>query len=153
MSPTREHWGAGHVAHGRMADRQAIDIQSSRHEPCQSWAAAYRAQGIDLTAHIHTGSSSLQANKSSRSELRPAVNCLIKYFGSQPWPFPHSLMIGFTASYAGGEISLDDDEIENAGWFAVDNLPRIPGKISIARKLIDWFIEKQGKGPYNTREG
>jgi NAD+ diphosphatase len=77
----------------------------------------------------------------------------IKYFGSQPWPFPHSLMIGFTASYAGGEISLDDDEIENAGWFAVDNLPRIPGKISIARKLIDWFIEKQGKGPYNTREG
>jgi NAD+ diphosphatase len=71
----------------------------------------------------------------------------IKYFGSQPWPFPHSLMIGFTASYAGGEISLDDDEIENAGWFAVDNLPRIPGKISIARKLIDWFIEKQGKGP------
>jgi len=77
----------------------------------------------------------------------------IKYFGSQPWPFPHSLMIGFTASYAGGEISLDDDEIENAGWFAVDNLPRIPGKISIARKLIDWFIEKQGKGPYNTHEG
>ena len=73
----------------------------------------------------------------------------IKYFGSQPWPFPHSLMIGFTASYAGGEISLDDDEIENAGWFAVDNLPRIPGKISIARKLIDWFIEKQGKGPNN----
>ena len=75
----------------------------------------------------------------------------IKYFGSQPWPFPHSLMIGFTASYAGGEISLDDDEIENAGWFAVDNLPRIPGKISIARKLIDWFIEKQGKGPTNPR--
>ncbi len=75
----------------------------------------------------------------------------IKYFGSQPWPFPHSLMIGFTASYAGGEISLDDDEIENAGWFAVDNLPRIPGKISIARKLIDWFIEKQGKGPNNPR--
>jgi len=75
----------------------------------------------------------------------------IKYFGSQPWPFPHSLMIGFTASYAGGEILLDDDEIENAGWFAVDNLPRIPGKISIARKLIDWSLEKQGKGPYNTR--
>ena len=69
----------------------------------------------------------------------------INYFGSQPWPFPHSLMIGFTATYAGGEISLDDSEIEDAGWFTVNNLPRIPGKISIARKLIDWFLAKQGR--------
>lgn len=69
----------------------------------------------------------------------------IKYFGSQPWPFPHSLMIGFTAVYAGGEISLDDSEIEDAGWFTANHLPPIPGKISIARKLIDWFVGKQGK--------
>jgi NAD+ diphosphatase len=68
----------------------------------------------------------------------------IKYFGSQPWPFPHSLMVGFTATYAGGKISLDDSEIEDAGWFTADRLPRIPGKISIARKLIDWFIDKRG---------
>ena len=68
----------------------------------------------------------------------------IKYFGSQPWPFPHSLMIGFTATYAGGEITLDDSEIEDADWFTADNLPQIPGKISIARKLIDWFVEKRG---------
>jgi len=67
----------------------------------------------------------------------------IRYFGSQPWPFPHSLMIAFTATYAGGEISLDDNEIEDAGWFTVDNLPPLPGKISIARKLIDWFITKR----------
>ena len=69
----------------------------------------------------------------------------IKYFGSQPWPFPHSLMIGFTATYAGGEISRDDSEIEDAGWFSADYLPSLPGKISIARKLIDWFLAKQGK--------
>jgi NAD+ diphosphatase len=73
----------------------------------------------------------------------------IKYFGSQPWPFPHSLMIGFTATYAGGEISLSDDEIEDAGWFTVDNLPTIPGKISIARKLIDWFVSKQSPSHEN----
>jgi NAD+ diphosphatase len=66
----------------------------------------------------------------------------IQYFGSQPWPFPHSLMIGFTATYADGEITLEDSEIEDAGWFTVDRLPTIPGKISIARKLIDWFVEK-----------
>jgi len=68
----------------------------------------------------------------------------VRYFGSQPWPFPHSLMIGFTAKYAGGEISLDDAEIEDANWFTIDNLPPLPGKISIARKLIDSFLEKQG---------
>jgi NAD+ diphosphatase len=68
----------------------------------------------------------------------------IKYFGSQPWPFPHSLMIGFTATYAGGEIFLDDQEIEDAGWFTAEKLPRIPGKISIARKLIDQFLTKKG---------
>jgi len=54
-------------------------------------------------------------------------------------------MIGFTAAYTGGEIFLDDEEIEDAGWFTADNLPRIPDKISIARKLIDWFLEKQEK--------
>jgi len=69
----------------------------------------------------------------------------IKYFGSQPWPFPHSLMIGFTATYASGEISLDDREIEDAGWFTAEKLPRIPGRISIARKLIDGFLARQGR--------
>ncbi len=65
----------------------------------------------------------------------------IRYFGSQPWPFPHSLMVGFIADYAGGELSIDKNEIVDAGWFSVANLPEIPGKISIARRLIDWFIE------------
>jgi NAD+ diphosphatase len=67
----------------------------------------------------------------------------IKYFGSQPWPFPDSLMIGFTAQYAGGEICIDRTEIVDAGWFDADQLPSLPGKISIARQLIDWFVDKQ----------
>ena len=66
----------------------------------------------------------------------------IRYFGSQPWPFPDSLMIGFTARYAGGEIKVDNEEILDAGWFSADRLPTIPGKISIARSLIDWFVLK-----------
>ncbi len=70
----------------------------------------------------------------------------IRYFGSQPWPFPHSLMIGFTAKYAGGEIILEDSELEAAGWYTVDNLPPQPGKISIARKLIDSFVGRQKGG-------
>lgn len=66
----------------------------------------------------------------------------IRYFGSQPWPFPDSLMIGFTAEYAGGEISVDGSEIVEAAWFSKDNLPEIPPKISIARQLIDWFVQR-----------
>jgi NAD+ diphosphatase len=66
----------------------------------------------------------------------------IRYFSSQPWPFPDSLMMGFVADYKSGEISVDGDEIVEAEWFTPENLPNIPGKVSIARKLIDWFIEK-----------
>lgn len=66
----------------------------------------------------------------------------LRYFGSQPWPFPNSLMIAFTAEYAGGEIRIDQEEIMDAGWFTADNLPPIPDRVSIARRLIDWFVEK-----------
>jgi len=69
----------------------------------------------------------------------------IRYFGSQPWPFPDSLMIGFTAEYECGEIRIDEEEIVDAGWFDPDNLPNIPGKISIARQLIDWFVDVKSK--------
>lgn len=62
----------------------------------------------------------------------------IQYFGSQAWPFPHQLMVGFTAEYAGGEIVVDGKEILAADWFAPDNLPNIPSAISISRELIDY---------------
>jgi NAD+ diphosphatase len=65
----------------------------------------------------------------------------IKYFGSQNWPFPHSLMIAFTTDYAGGKITIDNNEIVDAKWFAVDDLPRLPGSYSIARSMIDHFCD------------
>ena len=67
----------------------------------------------------------------------------IHYFGSQPWPFPHSLMIAFTCEYADGELVLEDEEIADAQWFTATNLPNIPPPISIARRLIDWFVEER----------
>lgn len=71
----------------------------------------------------------------------------IRYFGSQPWPFPHSLMVGFVADYAGGELRVDGVEIVEAAWFSPDELPAIPPKLSIARKLIDaWVHEVRGDG-------
>ena len=79
-------------------------------------------------------------------EIREEVGIMVKnirYFGSQPWPFPNSLMIAFVADYADGEITIDGSEIIEAAWFSKDNLPKIPPKISIARQLIDWFTNKQ----------
>lgn len=69
----------------------------------------------------------------------------IKYFGSQAWPFPTNLMIGFTADYESGEIVLQEEEIADGGWFSKDNLPQIPSKDSIARQLIDDFLAKKEK--------
>lgn len=61
----------------------------------------------------------------------------VRYFASQPWPFPHQMMIAFFADYAGGELRVDQAELEDAQWFEIGNLPPIPGKISLARRLID----------------
>ena len=69
----------------------------------------------------------------------------IRYFGSQPWPFPDSLMVAFTAEYAADEIRINPAEITDAGWFAASELPEIPPRISIARKLIDWFVDQYGE--------
>jgi NAD+ diphosphatase len=62
------------------------------------------------------------------------------YFGSQPWPFPHSLMVGFRATYAAGDIVCDPTEIAEAAWFRRDALPVVPPSISIARALIDAWV-------------
>lgn len=66
----------------------------------------------------------------------------LQYLASQSWPFPHSLMIAFSAEYRSGEIRVDGEEIVHADWFTVDRLPRLPGKISIARRLIDDYLSR-----------
>ena len=77
-------------------------------------------------------------------EVREEVGITVRdprYFGSQPWPFPHSLMIGFRADYDSGEIVCDPSEIAEAGWFRRDELPMVPPPISIARRLIDDWLK------------
>lgn len=64
----------------------------------------------------------------------------IRFFASQSWPFPHQLMLGFFADYAGGDIEPDGEEILQAGWFGVEALPDLPPPFSIARRLIDHFF-------------
>jgi len=80
-----------------------------------------------------------------RREIREEVGIEVedlRYFGSQPWPFPHSLMVGFTASFAGGDLVLEEKEIVRAGWFGPEEVLqlRIPHHGTIARRLIDRFL-------------
>lgn len=73
--------------------------------------------------------------RETREEVGVEVGNL-RYFGSQPWPFPHSLMVAFTAEYAGGAVKPDGVEIEEAAWFDAEALPRLPPSVSISRRLI-----------------
>src|SRR5436190_13531097 len=71
-----------------------------------------------------------------------------RYFASQSWPFPHSLMIAFVCEWVSGEIKPQEAEIEDAKWFEVLQLPKLPSKISIARRLIDAVsAEMRGEQP------
>ena len=82
-----------------------------------------------------------------RREVREEVSIEldhIDYFGSQPWPFPHGVMIGFRAAHLRGEITLGDGELAEAGWYGPDDLPEIPAKLSIARRLIDDWAARRG---------
>lgn len=67
----------------------------------------------------------------------------IRYFGSQSWPYPHQLMIAFTADYAGGEICFADGELDKGGFFRADSLPDLPTPPSLSRALIDDWISRQ----------
>ncbi len=64
----------------------------------------------------------------------------LRYYGSQPWPYPCGLMVGFTADYESGNIHLQHSELSKGAWFDRDHLPNIPEKLSIARQLIDHWI-------------
>lgn len=67
----------------------------------------------------------------------------IRYFQSQPWPYPSGLMVGFMADYESGTIKLQDEELTAGAFYRRDNLPEIPRKLSIARKLIDAWLENR----------
>lgn len=82
-----------------------------------------------------------------RREVMEETHLTIKnltYFGSQPWPYPSGLMVGFMAEYESGDIHLQRSELSRGAWFRYDNLPQIPQKLSIARRIIDKWLEQYG---------
>jgi len=110
---------------------------------------------LSRSPHFRAGMYSVQAGfveagesleQAVMREIQEEVGLQIKnlrYFGSQSWPFPHSLMLGFMADYASGELTVNLNELEEAGWYHVDNLPSLlPSPVSIAHDLIQHFIKE-----------
>ena len=127
----------GHSAYPRISPAMMVLVKHgdaillARHT--HSPAAFYTA----LAGFLEAGES---AEEAVHREVFEEVGLKVKdvrYFGSQPWPFPHSLMIAFTAEYVSGEIRVDEKEIAEARWFGPgDEMPRIPHAVSIAASLI-----------------
>ncbi len=135
----------GHIKYPRISP--AVIVRVERHDP--DGAKILLANGRRfrssktysvLAGFVEPGET---LEECVQREICEEVGITVKnicYFGSQPWPFPDSLMIAFTAEYASGEIILEEAEIADANWFKPDELPAVPPPISIARRLIDSFI-------------
>jgi NAD+ diphosphatase len=102
--------------------------------PMYSCLAGFVEPGESLEEAVH---------REVREEVGVTLGS-VTYVASQPWPFPHSLMIGFEATWASGDIAIDPREIVDAGWFRPDDLPMIPPSMSIARTLIDRWVDRAG---------
>jgi NAD+ diphosphatase len=117
------------LVHRRNQGRNELLLGRSPHFPSGMYSA--------LAGFVEPGESLEQClAREVEEEVGVRVGA-IRYFASQPWPFPHSLMIAFVAEWRSGEIAPQASEIEDAKWFDVLQLPKLPSRISIARRLID----------------
>lgn len=107
-------------------------------------ARNFRGTFFGLVAgFVETGETLEEAVHREVSEETNLQISNLRYFGSQPWPYPCGLMVGFHADYVSGEVRLQDTELAAGSWFTRNNLPEIPEKLSIARRLIDdWLAWK-----------
>lgn len=95
-----------------------------------------------IAGFVETGESLEEAVRREVMEETQLTIKNLRYFKSQPWPYPCGLMVGFFAEYERGELKLQDEELSRGGWFNKHSLPTIPEKLSLARMLIDDWLER-----------
>jgi NAD+ diphosphatase len=128
----------GRTEFPRISPAVIVLITNARDEILLAHNANFSNNVYSLIAGFVEAGESLEA--AIKREIREEVNIEVKeihYAASQPWPFPNSLMLGFTAAYAGGALRPDGTEILDARWFSREVLPNLPGNGSIARRLIE----------------
>ncbi|MDR2095773.1 MAG: NAD(+) diphosphatase [Treponema sp.] len=132
----------GRLEFPRISPAVITIIINDRDEALLAHNRKFAAGVYSLIAGFNEAGENLEATVAR--EIREEVGLEVKdirYLASQPWPFPNSLMLGFTARHAGGEIRCDQVEIEDAQWFSRDGLPRLPGNGSVSRFLINSWRE------------
>jgi NAD+ diphosphatase len=134
--------GCGLVSYPRISP--AIIVLVRRGDEALLARSARFASGFysTLAGFVEPGESLEQTLKREVFEEVGIEVTQLRYFGSQPWPFPHSLMVAFVAEHAAGEISVDGVEITDARWFSASALPPVPPRLSIARQLIDAWVSE-----------
>lgn len=98
-----------------------------------------------IAGFVETGESLEEAVRREVMEETQITIKNLRYFKSQPWPYPCGLMVGFFAEYESGDVKLQDSELSKGGWFNKHNLPTIPEKLSLARMLIDKWLEEHSE--------
>ena len=160
-TPTRDKDGerakvctaCGYVAYPRISPAMMVLVTRDR-ELLLARANRFQASMYSALAGFVEAGESIEdcVHREVREEVGIDV-CDLRYFASQSWSFPHSLMIAYTAHYAGGELTPDPSEIADVRWFDVDALPDLPNPVSIARRLIDTTAAQLRSGEGITAVG
>jgi NAD+ diphosphatase len=137
----------GHVVYPRVSPAMMVLVTRGQELLLARAKRFPQAMYSALAGFVEAGESIEDCvHREVREEVGVEVDAL-RYVASQSWPFPHSLMIAYTAEYVGGEVRPCDDEIADARWFAIDALPQLPSPVSISRMLIDTTVARLAAKP------
>jgi len=138
----RQCTACGRIEFPRISPAVIFIVTNERGEALLAHNRKFASGVYSLIAGFNEAGESLEDTiaREAKEEVNLELDA-IRYVGSQPWPFPNSLMLGFTARYSRGELRPDGIEIEDARWFSRDTLPALPGSASISRYLIELWRE------------